>query len=104
MSVRPVGIRWTIGDVEPNGFEALRLSVWGAWRQFGAAGAYAVYVNSLDVGEAWARTGPLPDGVVWHRAGGLPGFLEAYLDGAMAEGVAWKLAPLRAFPDRYELA
>lgn len=31
-----LGIRWTIGDVNPRGFEALRLSIWGTWSLFGA--------------------------------------------------------------------
>jgi len=30
--------------------------------------------------------------------------LRPYLDAGLAEGVAWKLAPLRVFPDRHELA
>jgi hypothetical protein len=104
MFLPPTGIRWTIGDVDPLGFEALRLSIWGAWRIFGTQGAYVVYVNSVGIGEAQARTGHLPEGIVWRSAGDLPGFLQVHLDGAMAEGVAWKLAPLRAFPDRYELS
>ncbi|GEM_PF-4943709 len=32
MAGRTLGIRRTIGDVSPNGFEALRLSIWGAWK------------------------------------------------------------------------
>lgn len=104
MPFPPTGVRWTIGDVDPLGFEALRLSIWGAWRIFGERGAYVVYVNSMGIDEARSRTGDLPDGIAWRPAGSLPEFLEAHLDGAMAEGVAWKLAPLRAFPDRFELS
>lgn len=37
-----VGVRWTIGDVSDEGFEALRLSVWGAFRLFGEDAVYAV--------------------------------------------------------------
>ncbi len=99
-----IGVRWTIGDVDPRGFEALRLSVWGAFRALGPGAAYAVCVNTLTVAEARARTGELPPGVRWVEAGGLPGFLKAHLGRGMAEGVAWKLAPLRLFPDRYELS
>ena len=101
---RQIGVRWTIGDVSPNGFESLRLSVWGAWRLFGREAAYAIVVNSLPMEEARARTGALPAGVEWRPAGALPDVLRRHLDGGMAEGVAWKLAPLRCFPDRYELS
>ncbi len=101
---RPLGLRWTIGDVSPPGFEALRLSVWGAWRLFGPAARYAVVVNGLSPEAARARAGAVPDAVEWRPAGGLPEILRAHLDAGMAEGVAWKFAPLRCFPDRYELA
>lgn len=37
---RLMGIRWTIGNVAPAGFEALRLAVWGAWKIFGPDAAY----------------------------------------------------------------
>jgi hypothetical protein len=101
---RRIGVRWTIGDVSPQGFEALRLSVWGAWRLFGPQAAYAVVVNSLPLAQAQIRTGPLPDGVEWRPAGAPPEGLRRYIGAGMAEGVAWKLAPLRCFPDRYELS
>ena len=42
----PLAVRWTIGDVNPAGFEALRLSIWGACRLFGPEGQYAVCVNT----------------------------------------------------------
>lgn len=101
---QPIGVRWTIGDVDPRGFEALRLSIWGAWHLFGSDAAYVVVVNSLTVKTAQARTGALPAGIMWRTAGALPPILHRYLDRSMAEGVAWKLAPLRCFPDRYELS
>ncbi|MGN6110904.1 MAG: hypothetical protein ACTHU0_37735 [Kofleriaceae bacterium] len=100
-----LGIRWTIGDVNPRGFAALRLSVWGAWRLFGAAARYRIHVNTIDVETARARTGELPTSVEWecvHPV--IPRCLAAHLDPSMAEGVAWKLLPLRAFPDDHELA
>jgi len=104
MTMRSIGVRWTVGDVHPRGFEALRLSVWGAWRIFGEEARYAICVNSLPLETARQRTGSLPKDVVWCSAGAVPSFLEAHLDGHMAEGVAWKLAPLRLFPDLWELA
>lgn len=105
MLSRPLGIRWTIGDVHPQGFEALQLSIWGARRIFGPQCAYAVCVNSLPLQQARLRTGEVPVTVQWHDVTGqLPDFLQPYLDRNMAEGVGWKLAPLRLFPDRYELA
>ena len=49
--------------------------------------------------------GDHPPDVAWHDvAKGFPPFLAARLGPAMAEGVAWKFAPLQAFPDRYELS
>lgn len=101
---RPLGIRWTIGDVSPQGFEALRLSIRGAWRLFGPEALYAVVVNGMAPETARHRTGPVPEAVGWRAAGGLPDFLGRHLGSDMAEGVAWKFAPLRLFPDRYELS
>lgn len=101
---RRVGVRWTIGDVSPLGFEALRLSIRGARRLFGEDAAYAVVVNSLSLEEARARTGSVPDGVAWQVAGGFPDRLRRWFDDGMAEGVAWKFAPPRCFPDRYEVS
>lgn len=101
-----LGIRWTVGDVSRNGFEALRLSVWGAWRLFGPEAAYTICVNSLPVEAAEERVGDLPDGVRWHAVSrnDVPSFLRPHLDRKMAEGTAWKLSPLRLFPHRYELS
>lgn len=100
-----VGIRWTIGDVAPRGFEALRLSILGAWRIFGPDAAYVVCVNSIPLERARARTGEVPEAVGWRPStDNLPAFLRPFLDHGMAEGAAWKFAPLRVFPDRYEVA
>ncbi|HEY8483695.1 MAG TPA: hypothetical protein VIL13_03725 [Longimicrobiales bacterium] len=101
-----LGIRWTIGDVSPFGFEALRLSIWGAWKLFGPSAAYVVCVNTVPVDRARAWTGDIPPGVRWHRStrAQIPGFLRTRIDPGMAEGVGWKFAPIRLFPDRYELS
>jgi hypothetical protein len=100
-----LGIRWTIGDVSPRGFEALQLSIWGAWTLFGDAARYAVCVNTVPLEVARARVGRVPDAIEWNDANHrLPSFLGPHLDGGMAEGVAWKLAPLRYFPDLKELS
>lgn len=100
-----IGIRWTVGDVSERGFEALRLSITGAWRIFGSAAAYAVCVNSVPLAVARERTGAVPQAVAWHGCDGkIPSFLRAHLDDGLAEGVAWKWAPLRLFPRRFEIA
>lgn len=104
MRGRALGIRWTIGDVSPLGFEALRLSIWGAVKAFGPDAGLAVCVNAISIAEARRRTGPVPAHVQWVEAHGTPDFLKDYLDESMAEGVAWKLAPPRLFPERYELS
>jgi hypothetical protein len=93
-----------MGDVSGRGFEALRLSIWGAWRAFGLDAAYVVCVNTVSCEEARARTAAVPDAVVWREAGDPPAFLRRHLEPGMAEGVAWKFAPLRCFPDRWEVS
>lgn len=100
----PVGLRWTVGDVSERGFQALRLSVQAAYTLFGPAASYAVVVNTIPVAEAVLKTGAVAPEVCWLPAQGLPESLAAHLGPGMAEGVAWKLAPLRLFPDRWELA
>ncbi|MBW3623950.1 MAG: hypothetical protein KY468_11135 [Armatimonadetes bacterium] len=103
--MRQLGVRWTIGDVSDRGFEALRLSMWGAFRLFGPDAAYAVCVNSIPVEAAREKAGDLPDGFLWHDATcEVPEFLAAHFDAGMAEGCGWKFAPLQFFPDRYELS
>lgn len=103
MSSRDVGIRWTVGDVSAAGFEALRLSIWGAFRVFSGA-RFAVCVNSLTIEAARQRTGEVPAEVEWRDACRPPDALRVALTGGMAEGVAWKLAPLRVFPEAYEIS
>ena len=101
----PIGIRWTMGDVSERGFEALRLSLWGAWKIFGPEAGYVVCVNTVPLAQARARTGPVPAAIGWRDATSeLPQFLRGLFGTGMAEGVGWKLAPLRCFPDRFELS
>lgn len=102
----PLAVRWTIGDVSDHGFESLRLSAWGARRVFGREARLAVCVNSVAIDAAIQRAGPMPEGVEWHRVGpaDIPPLMRRHLDPAMAEGVGWKLAPWRLFPDCYELS
>ena len=100
-----VGVRWTIGDVSGRGFEALRLSVWGAWRVFGPRARYVVCVNNVPLPVARSRTGPLPADVEWRDATReLPAFLHPLLGPGMAQGTGWKLAPLRCFPGLHEVS
>jgi hypothetical protein len=100
-----LGIRWTIGDVSSAGFEALRLSAYGAMRLFGDNALYRVYVNTISVPEAQRRVGEIPAALEWRQVeNNVPEILRPFLSEGMAEGVAWKLMPLRAFPDRFELS
>lgn len=100
-----IGVRWTIGDVNPRGFDALRLSLWGAWRIFGRDAGYRVYVNSVELERARDLTGIVPPAVEWRAAEReLPDWLSQKLGAGMAEGVAWKFAPMRAFPEAHEIA
>lgn len=105
MTFRKLGVRWTVGDVSMLGFEALRLSMLGAYRAFGAEASYAVCVNTVPPAVARRRIGTLPMPVEWVDSTNLvPTWLRARFDERMAEGVAWKFGPLQVFPDRYELA
>jgi hypothetical protein len=103
--MRRLGVRWTIGDVSPAGFEALRLSVQGAVRLFGATARYCVCVNNMSVAAAQRRAGPMPRDVAWRSADpSVPDLLQPFLSTGMAEGVAWKLSPLRLFRHCHELS
>ncbi|HEY7957870.1 MAG TPA: hypothetical protein VII38_21355 [Polyangia bacterium] len=105
MNAPKLGIRWTIGDVRERGFVALRLSITGARRLFGADASYVVYVNSIPVERAREKTGAVPAEVRWQASpASAPEWLRARLGATMADGVAWKLLPVRSFPDRFELA
>ena len=105
MTSKQLGLRWTVGDVSQSGFESLHLSLWSAWRLFGDDAKYAVTVNSIALEQARSRVGEAPDGLQWVRSVDLvPKWLDSHVDSEMAEGVAWKLCPVRVFPERYELS
>lgn len=90
-----LNIRWTIGDVAPQGFEALRLSLWGAERIFPMDAAFYVCVNTISVNDARRRTGTVPHRVQWRPIERhIPKLLEPFLDRGMSEGTAWKFIPL----------
>lgn len=98
-------VRWTVGDVSDNGFEALRLSVWGAVKLIGLRARYVICVNSVPLDVARARTGSLPDNVEWQDvSNALWPAIRPYLGENFAEGVAWKFAPLRLDKHAHELA
>ncbi|HEX6534300.1 MAG TPA: hypothetical protein VF041_06865 [Gemmatimonadaceae bacterium] len=101
-----IGIRWTIGDVSEEGIAALRLSIWGMWRLVGGDAAFRVYVNTVPLDAVRDRVGAVPAPVEWRTAdrSEIPPAIAAHLDAALAEGVAWKFAPVRAFPDAHELS
>lgn len=104
-SATPVTVRWTIGAVSDFGFEALRLSVWGAWKLFGDGARYVICVNSVPLETARNRVGKLPAGVAWYSSDNvIPAFLLPHLDAGMAEGVGWKLAPVQIDRERHTLA
>lgn len=101
-----LAIRWTIGDVRDRGFELLRLSIIFAYRIFGPTAKYLVCVNSISADTARERTGPAPVHVQWREVTqkDIPAVLLAHFDHSVMEGMGWKLAPLRTYPERYELA
>jgi hypothetical protein len=98
-------IRWTIGDVSPRGFDALAVSIAGARGVFGPRARYAVCVTTIYLKSARARVGTMADLVEWHDCTGeMPSWMAAYLDGNMAEGVAWKFATIRLPCDGHVLS
>jgi hypothetical protein len=99
-------VRWTIGDVSAEGFEALGWSIAGAWQMFGGSAGYVVCVNSIAAAEARRLAGDVRADVEWRTstAAELPAFLLERLDGAFAEGAGWKLAPPRVAEAAHELA
>jgi hypothetical protein len=99
-------IRWTIGNVSRAGFEALRLSIWGAHRLFGTDASYVVCLNSVPLQQARCLVRDIPDEVEWRIAteDEIASFIRPHLDRGMAEGVGWKFAPLRLSDCRPELA
>jgi LmbE family N-acetylglucosaminyl deacetylase len=101
---RALLVRWTVGDVSREGFDALRLSTWGGRRVFGAEARYVVCVNTIPVSRARALTGPVPPGIAWLDVSDrLCPVIAEYTDEGMAEGVGWKYAPSRVDPEAYEL-
>jgi hypothetical protein len=100
-----IGIRWTIGDVSPRGFQALALSIIGARRVFGPAAELVVCVNTISPKAAQARVGAAAHLAEWHDStNDIPEWLLPFVDADMAQGVAWKFARVRMFADRHSLA
>ncbi|MCU1336305.1 MAG: hypothetical protein JWO19_1886 [Bryobacterales bacterium] len=98
-------IRWTIGDVSSRGFDALGLSIAGARAVFGPRQRYVVCVNTIDPESARARLGRLANYVEWHDSTGeIPPWIVSRLDPNMAEGVAWKFAPVPVVPESHVLS
>jgi hypothetical protein len=100
-----LAIKWTIGDVSSRGFDSLALSIAGARAVFGQSAQYVVCVNTIDPDFARARIGEMANYVEWHDSTGeIPMWLRPHLDDNMAEGVAWKFAPVRLFPESHVLS
>jgi len=100
-----LAIRWIVGDVSARGYEVLAHSITGARAVFGDAPEYVVCVNTIDVNTARARVGRAARLTDWKDCSGLtPTWLRERLDEGMAEGVAWKFAPPRIFPNRHLLS
>jgi hypothetical protein len=98
-------VRWTIGRVRREGFEALGLSIAGLHRIFGDDAEYIVCVNNIPLAEAQARTGYTRVNVCWlDVTAEFPVWMREYFGSGMAEGVGWKFAPIRLGPQRHELA
>jgi hypothetical protein len=98
-------VRWTIGDVSAYGFEALRLSIWGAHRIFGDDARYVVCVNTVPLEVAQGLCGFVPAAVRFVDCSErMDPFMRKWFDARCADGVGWKFAPLQLAPSSYELA
>lgn len=106
MNRKPLAVRWTVGDVSSRGFHALALSVRSMVNLLGPEATYVISVNTVSLETLQDRLGDLASRVVWHQADGqTPAWLrENYLDSGYAEGVAWKFAPVRLYPEIHELS
>jgi len=72
---------------------------------FGPGAEYVVCVNTIDIPTAKQRVGAADGMVDWHDSNpDLPMWLLLYIDSNMADGVAWKFAPVRLFPDCHSLS
>ena len=102
----PLVVRWTVGNVSRQGFEALRWSLLGASQLFDAAARYVVCVNTVPARTAAALVGSLPVDVEWLPVSSaeMPAFIRDRLDANLAEGVGWKFAPFRIDQDAFELS
>lgn len=99
----PLCVRWTIGDVVPFGVEALRLSIWGAYRCFGPSARYVVSVHGVSASRARALVGALPEVVGFHAVE--PRALPAWLvRESAAPRAAARFAPPTLDDARAELA
>ncbi|HEY0793638.1 MAG TPA: hypothetical protein VGD78_21435 [Chthoniobacterales bacterium] len=99
-----LGIRWTIGDVSDEGWEALRYSLLGAWRLFGVTAQYSVCVNSISTAALPSSIALLPFPVTWHHVTRMNAKFLPHCDESLSEGTSWKFSPVRLFPDCHELA
>jgi len=99
-------VRWTIGDVNDEGFESLRLSVLGAQRLFGNSADYVVCVNTIGAWRAQRRCRTVLNGVQWVEVDRsmIPRFIRERFDARLAEGAGWKLAPVRLHNERCSIA
>jgi hypothetical protein len=104
--MRRLAVRWTVGDVSIHGFEALSLSVRAAYALFGPEAKYVVCVNSVRAAEVRRRLGKIPPDLEIRevRSEEIPSWMRSFVDAAFAEGVAWKFAPVRLDPERFELS
>jgi len=99
-------IRWTVGAVSDPGYEALRLSIFGAARIFGPRERFVVCVNTVDIATVQRAVGELPVRIHWRRVTtcDIPAFIRERLDDTLAEGVGWKFAPLQLGTGSFEIA
>lgn len=96
---KSLALRWTVADGSLEEFEALRLSVWGAFRAFGPDAKYVVSVDGIPVATAKLRAGHMPRQCEFVA---LSSDLRPMLPSGSGE--EWRVVSDRLFPDHYEVS
>jgi hypothetical protein len=92
-------VRWTVGDANPKTIEALERSIRSVHLAFGGAACAAVCVHSVAIEAVRERVRLTRKAMVsWLQIDhDVPVFVRRRVDLSMADGLAWRFAPLRVF-------
>jgi hypothetical protein len=100
-----LAVRWTVGDASPRTVEALERSIASVHSEFDGAARIAICVHSVAVEAVREQLrSPAARRATWLDVErDLPVFVRRRVDASMAEGLAWRFAPLRIFGECCEV-